>query len=368
MIKVLHCVSNMDRAGIETMLMNYYRNIDRENIQFYFLCNKNKPGAYDEEILDLGGKIFHSPGLNPLKALKYHKIVKRIIIENNIDIVHVHNGAFGLQALIAAKSAGVKVRISHVHGTKIDKNLKLPLKLLYKTQLKRFANQYWGCGIEAVNYYFGKNNIDKENYYILKNAIDEEKFKYNSEIRKKIRQKLNIKENEILVGHVGRFMPQKNHIFLIDVFKNVLGKNKNYKLLLMGDGELQEKIKNKVTELGMKDKVIFTGNVPNTYEYYQAMDLFILPSLFEGLPVVGIEAQASGLNCLFSDTISKEVDITGNVEYLSLNDSLDKWGDKIIEISFQKRKTIEKEIYNSGYSIKVETKKLEEKYEDLLKR
>ena len=338
MIKVLHCVSNMDRAGIETMLMNYYRNIDREKIQFYFLCNKKKTGAYDEEILELGGKIFYSPGLNPIKAFKYHKIVKKIILENDIDIVHTHNGAFGLQALIAAKSAGVKIRISHVHGTKIDKNLKLPLKLLYKTQLKRFANQFWGCGMEAIKFYFGKKNIEKDNCYLLRNAIDIEKFKYNKEIREKIRNKLKINEEEILIGHIGRFMTQKNHIFLINLFN----------------------------ELGISDNVIFAGNIPNTNEYYQAMDFFILPSLFEGLPVVGIEAQTSGLNCLFSDTITKEVDLTGNVEYLSLQDSTSKWIDKIREMSLKKRHIIGNEISDKGYSINIEVKKLEKKYMELL--
>ena len=366
MIKILHCVSNMDRAGIETMLMNYYRNIDRKNFQFYFLCNKKKSGAYDEEILELGGKIFHSPGLNPIKAFKYHKIVKKIILENNIDIVHTHNGAFGLQALIAAKSAGVKIRISHVHGTKIDKNLKLPLKLLYKTQLKRFANQFWGCGMEAIKFYFGKNNIEKDNCYLLRNAIDVEKFKYNKEIREKIRNELKINEKEILIGHIGRFMTQKNHIFLINLFNELLIKHKNYKLLLIGDGELQEKIKNKVKEFDISDNVIFAGNIPNTNEYYQAMDFFILPSLFEGLPVVGIEAQTSGLNCLFSDTITKEVDLTGNVEYLSLQDSTSKWIDKIREMSLKKRHIIGNEISDKGYSINIEVKKLEKKYMELL--
>lgn len=366
MIKVLHCVSNMDRAGIETMLMNYYRNLDRKKIQFYFLCNKKKPGAYDQEILKLGGKIFYSPGLNPIKIFNYHKIVKRIILENNIDIVHTHNGAFGLQALIAAKSAGVKIRISHVHGTKIDKNLKLPLKLLYKTQLKRFANQFWGCGMDAIKYYFGKNNIEKDNCYLLRNAIDVEKFKYNKEDRERIRDKLKINEDEILIGHIGRFMTQKNHIFLINLFNELLKKYKNYKLLLIGDGELQEKIKNKVRDLGISDNVIFTGNIPNTNEYYQAMDFFILPSLFEGLPVVGIEAQTAGLNCLLSDTITKEVDLTGNVEYLNLHDSLDKWIEKIREMSLNKRNIIENEISDKGYSIKVEVKKLEKKYTELI--
>lgn len=368
MIRVLHCVSNMDRAGIETMLMNYYRNINRNEIQFYFLCNKEKPGSYDSEIKKLGGKIFHSPGLNPLKAFKYHKVVKNIMKENKIDIVHVHNGAFGLQALIAAKAAGVKVRISHAHGTKIDINLKLPLKLLYKTQLRKFANQYWGCGVEAIKYYYGNKIIENHNYYLLTNAIDENKFKYDESIRKKVRKELAINHYEYLIGHIGRFMKQKNHIFLIDIFKEVVNRNKNFKLILIGDGELQSLVKNKVNELNLNNNVIFTGNIPNTYEMYQAMDSFILPSLFEGLPVVGIEAQANGLNCLFSDTISTEVDITGNITFMSLDTSVDKWADKIIELSRKKRNEIISEIKDNNYSIKKETKKLENKYKELLNK
>ena len=367
MIRVLHCVSNMDRAGIETMLMNYYRNINRTEIQFYFLCNKEKPGSYDSEIKKLGGKIFHSPGLNPLKAFKYHKVVKNIMKENKIDIVHVHNGAFGLQALIAAKAAGVKVRISHAHGTKIDINLKLPLKLLYKTQLRKFANQYWGCGMEAIKYYYGKNVIENHNYYLLTNAIDENKFKYDENIRKKIRNELVINNDEYLIGHIGRFMKQKNHTFLIDIFKEVVNRNKNFKLILIGDGELQPLIIDKVNELNLNNNVIFTGNIPNTYEMYQAMDSFILPSLFEGLPVVGIEAQANGLSCLFSDTITKEVDIINKSTFMSLSTPVNQWADKIIELSKKKRNKISNEIANHNYSIFEEAKKLENKYKELLK-
>ena len=368
MIKVLQCVSNMDRAGIETMLMNYYRNINRNKIQFYFLCNKTKPGSYDDEIKKLGGKLFHSPGLNPLKALKYHKVVKKIIKDNKIDIVHVHNGAFGLQALIAAKAAGVKVRISHAHGTRIDVNLKLPLKLLYKTQLKRFANQYWGCGLEAIKFYYGNNVLKNKNYYLLTNAIDENKFKYDETKRKKIRKQLGISDTEYLIGHVGRFMPQKNHKFLIEIFKEINKTNQKFKLILIGDGELKSEIENKIAELGLKDKIILTGNIPNIDEMYQAMDSFVLPSLFEGLPVVGIEAQANGLNCLFSDTISTEVDITGNTTFMSLNTSAVKWAEKIIKLSMNKRNKITSEIKEHNYSITEETKKLENKYKELLNK
>lgn len=367
MIRVLQCVSNMDRAGIETMLMNYYRNIDRNKIQFYFLCNKTKPGAYDEEIKNYGGKLLYSPGLNPIHAIKYHKYVKKIIKDNNIDIVHVHNGAFGLQALIAAKSCGVKVRISHAHGTRIDINYKLPLKLIYKSRLKKYANNYWGCGMEAIEYYYGKKVVEEGQYYLLKNAIDETKFKYNKTYRNQIRKKLNISDDEILIGHIGRFMAQKNHKFLIDLFNELLKYNNKFKLVLIGDGELLQEFKNRVNLLNIENNVIFTGNIANTNEYYSAFDLFLLPSLFEGLPVVGIEAQASGLNCIFSDTISKEVDLTGNTSFISLDSPVSIWCNKIIELSNKPRNMISNQIETGGYSIKKEVKELENKYKSLLK-
>lgn len=366
MVRVLHSVSNMDRAGIETMIMNYYRHIDRDKIQFDFLVNKSKPGAYDEEIKALGGRIYKSPGLNPIKWIKYNTMVKRLLYENpEIKVVHSHNGAFALQAQIAAKQSGIKNRIIHVHGTKIDFNLKLPLKLLYKTQLKKVANNYWGCGREAVKYYFGNNVILSENYRVIHNAIETEKFIYDSEKRKNLRTKYNL-NNKFVIGNVARFMKQKNHIFILKLFKIILNKEPNAVLMLLGDGELLESMKQKTKELGIEKSVIFMGNVSNVNEMYQAMDVFILPSLFEGLPVVGIEAQAAGLKCVMSDTITDEVSITDNVKFLNLKkDSLEKWADEVLSDTNYERKDMTIEIEKAGYSIEEEAKKLQKIYEEM---
>ena len=337
MLRVLHSVSNMDRAGIETMLMNYYRYIDRSKIQFDFLCNKSKIGAYDEEIRSMGGRIFRSPGLNPINWFKYEKYVKKILDENpEIKIVHSHNGAFSLQAQLAAKKNGIRNRIIHVHGTKIDFNLKLPLKLLYKKFLKLSGNNYWGCGIDAIEYYFGKRNELKQKYSL---------------------------ENKFVRGNVARFTKQKNHIFSLNLFKLILEKKPNSVLLLCGDGELLDEMKIKVKELGIYNSVMFMGNINKVNEMYQVMDIFLLPSLFEGLPVVGIEAQCSGLKCFMSDTITNEVAITENVKFLSLkNDSLEKWSNEIIKSSDYKRKDMTQEIIKAGYSIEIEARKLQEIY------
>ena len=365
MVRVLHSVSNMDRAGIETMIMNYYRHIDRTKVQFDFLANKSKKGAYDEEIKKMGGNIFISPGLNPLKWFKYEKMVKELLKNNkDIKIVHSHNGAFSLQAQLAAKKSGIKNRIVHVHGTKIDFNLKLPLKLLYKTRLKSTSNNYWGCGTEAVKYYFGQKVIQSNNYMIIRNAIDEEKFLYNPEKRAEIRKKYNL-DGKFVIGNVARFMKQKNHTFTLDLFKKIYELNKNAILMLLGDGELLSEMKQKAKDLQIEKNVMFMGNIDNVYEMYQAMDLFLLPSLFEGLPVVGIEAQAAGLKCVMSDTITDEVAITDNVEFISLNTPVDEWAKIILSKTSYERKNMKEEIIKAGYSISVEAKKLQEIYEKM---
>ena len=363
MIRILHSVSNMDRAGIETMIMNYYRHIDKEKIQFDFLCNKSKRGAYEDEIIQLGGKIYRSPGLNPIKWLKYESMVINLLKNNpDIQVVHSHNGAFSLQAQLAAKKYGIKNRIVHVHGTKIDFNLKLPLKLIYKRFLKFSSNNYWGCGTEAIKYYFGNSVVENKNYKIVRNAIEVDRFLYDEEKRQALRKKYNL-ENKFVIGNVARFMKQKNHTFILDLFRVVLSKNKDVMLMLLGDGELLEEMKHKAKKLGIEDSVMFLGNVSNVNEMYQAMDLFLLPSLFEGLPVVGIEAQTAGLRCIMSDTITEEVAVTDNIKFLSLkNDSLEKWADTILNNTDYERKNMKNIIINAGYSIENEAKKLQEIY------
>lgn len=363
MIRVLHSVSNMDRAGIETMIMNYYRHIDKTKVQFDFLCNKSKSGAYNEEIQRLGGRIFISPGLNPIEWFKYEKMLTKLLNENpEIKIVHSHNGAFSLQAQYVAKKNGVVNRIVHVHGTKIDFNLKLPLKLIYKKFLKFTSNYYWGCGTEAVRYYFGNKMIDNKNYRIIRNAIEVDKFLYNEDLRSKLRKQYNL-DGKLVIGNVARFMKQKNHVFTLNLFKVILEKNPNAVLMLLGDGELQGEMKELSRKLGIENSVMFMGNVNNVNEMYQAMDVFLLPSLFEGLPVVGIEAQASGLKCVMSDTITNEVVITKNIKFLNLKkDSLNKWANETLcDINYE-RKDMRQEVVQAGYSIEEEAKKLQEIY------
>jgi len=366
MIRVLHSVSNMDRAGIETMLMNYYRHIDRTKVQFDFLCNKSKPGAYDEEIKSMGGRIFHTPGLNPAKYPKYLKYMKKLFEKYpDYKIVEAHNGALGVYALHAAKVNNIPVRIFHAHGASITKDWKLPIKLVCKARLSANMNKHYTCGIEAAKCYFGKKAVAKGDYEFIPNAIETERFLFNSEVREKIREQYHLQDKHIL-GHVGRFMKQKNHTFLLDVFKELTAMDNSACLVCLGDGELLETMKQKAQTLGIGDKVLFPGNVGNVNEWYQAFDCFILPSVWEGLPVVGVESQAADLPCIFSDSITKEIDLSDRNKFLSLHLSKQQWA-KCIQEQFRvsERRNNSELIKNRGYDIIEEAVKLENKYIEL---
>ena len=356
-IRILQCVSNMDRAGIETMLMNFYRNIDRDAVQFDFLCNKSKPGDYDEEIKKLGGNIYVSPGLNPFKWYEYQEYMKRLFKEHpEYKVIHCQNEAMGFPALYAAKKANVPIRISHSHNTVTRFDFKWPIKILYKYLLRFVATDCFACGTDAGKYLFGKE-VD-----VIHNAIDIEKFKYSEINREKVRSELNISK-KFVIGHVGRFEPQKNHLFLIKMFFEYQKLNNNAILLLIGTGSLEKKIKKIVENLKIKDKVIFLGSVQNVNDYYNAMDVFVLPSLHEGLPVVGIEAQINGLPCIFSTKITPEVKIIPESKFLKINKNYyNEWCSEIKKHENMTRNDVSKFIASSGYSINDEVKKLEQRY------
>lgn len=363
MIRILHSVSNMDRAGIETMLMNYYRNIDRSEVQFDFLCNKSKPGAYDEEILKLGGRIYRTPGVNPFKIFEYKKYMQRLFEEHpEYKVLHAHNGAFAVSALYSAKISKIPVRIYHCHGASLIRDFKYPLKKICMKLLPYTYTHRWTCAKAAAEFYFGKSVVQRQQYRLITNAIDVEKFIFNKSTRDRIRKQYNL-ENKHVIGHVGRFMTQKNHSFLLDIFRDVHILNHNTKLVLLGDGELMPEIMQRASEYGLSEDILFLGNVENVNEWYQAFDLFILPSLYEGLPVVGIEAQAAGLSCIFSSAVTEEVAITKKAYFLDLSAATKVWAefiaDKLIDSS---RKNEFLSVTEANYNIRAEAKKLQMLY------
>lgn len=357
-IRVAQIIGKWLGGGVESVVMNYYRNIDRSEIQFDFICDEDSTNIPYDEIESLGGKVILIPPYQ--KVIKYHKELKRVLKEGNYKIVHSHINTLSVFSLFAAKCAGVPVRIAHSHSTtnKKEKNKNL-MKQLLRPFSKVFATDYMCCSELAGRWLFGDKEYDKGNVYLLNNAIDLDKFKYDEVVRREKRKELNIDDDTLVIGHVGRFVEQKNHRFLIDIFNEVHKQNEKSILLLVGQGPLMEEIKEKVKSLGIEDSVKFLGQRNDVSELYQAFDVFCLPSLYEGLPVVGVEAQATGLLCLFSDDMTKEIKVLESTSFLSLEQSAKEWAEILLKsIENFERKDTTIEFFNNGFDIKMEVKKL----------
>lgn len=369
MIRVLHSVSNMARAGIETMLMNYYRKMDLSQIQFDFLANKPMPGEYDEEIRQMGGRVFVSPGLNPLHFPRYERFMRDLIAANpEIRIVHAHNEAMGYYALKSAKDAGIRIRIAHAHNTQIIRDYKYPLKMVCKALLPSAATDCWSCGRDAGIYYFGEKRW-RESGVTLHNAIDIGRFRYQADQRARFRRQAGL-EKCFVIGHVGRFNVQKNHNRLLDIFACLLQAEKDARLVLIGVGELEDAVRKKADALGIREKVLFLGQLPNVNDWLQAMDCFVLPSLFEGLPVAGVEAQAAGLPCFFSDRVTDEALLLPQSFRISLKDCDELWARRILEIKTKNYDRLQgaDNVRDAGYDIDTEAAKLQAWYLEMAMR
>lgn len=344
-------------GGIESFLINYYRYINKNKIQFDFI-NMYDRLPYQEEIISLGGKIYNITNVkeNPVKCLIE---LKNIISKNNYNIVHINMlSAANIIPIIAAKLAKTKTVIVHSHSSSLPKGfIKVLLNRLNKHLVKNMADICFACSDLS-----GKWMFDNKKFIIIKNAIDTKKFIYSETIRQAVRKNLNI-ENKFVIGNIARFSVEKNHSFLVDIFYQVHKKNPNAVLLFVGDGELKEEIGFKLSELGLIDNVIFTGEVKNANDYLQAMDVFVFPSLFEGLGTALVEAQTAGLQCIISNVIPNEAIIINDLlNVLSLKNPL-VWAKEILKYSKgYKRENTYKEIAKAGYDIAKATKHLENIY------
>lgn len=361
-IRVAQIMGKWVGGGVEAVVMNYYRHIDRDKIQFDFICDDDSTRIPTEEIEKLGGKVILIPPYQ--KVFKYHKTLKKVLQEGQYTIVHSHINALSVFSLWAAKSAGVPVRIAHSHSTSNKKEWKKTLlKNILRPFSKVFATDYFCCSELAGRWLFGNKTYDQGKVYLLNNAIDVDKFKYDEKIRKEKRKELNIKDNQLVIGHIGRFVHQKNHEFLIDIFNEIYKQDKNAILLLIGEGPLKEEIQNKVNELGLDKNVKFLGQRSDANELYQAMDVFVLPSLYEGLPVVGVEAQAAGLPCFFSTAMTKETKVLDTTQFIDLSKSTKQWSDMVLAVFKKfKRKNCSKTMMDYYFNINVEAKNLEKYY------
>ena len=359
----------LSNGGQEAFIMNMYRNIDRTRVQFDlftpYYCDNEK---LVNEINSYGGNVYEGKGEFESKDRKKYfiKNLKSFLIENKYEIIHIHSGsifALAYGAKIARESGAKKVIVhSHCGGFK---NLKYKIvKILSIPYLLKYPTNYYACSELAAEWKFPKKIIEEKKYTILKNAIDTNKLYFNKEIREKTRKELNISD-KFVVGHIGRFSIQKNHDFLIDIFNEIQKKKDNSILILIGVGELQEQIKEKIDKLGLNKKVLMLNLRSDIQELLSAMDVFVLPSFFEGLPVVGVEAQATGLQVFTSTGVTKELPIEELSYYYALEDGSEKWAENIIkENKNYNRKNTTELIKLSGYDVKIAAKKMEDLYLD----
>ena len=355
-LRILHVVTNMTLDGLETMIMNYYRKFDRENIQFDFLVHRNEKAYYDEEIENLGGRIYRIPKLNPFSNSYKDSLKSFFNAHPEYKIVHVHQDCLSGIILKVAKECGVPVRIAHSHSSSQDKNLKYIIKLFYKKYIPKYATHLLACGQKAGEWMFSGAKFD-----VLNNAIDASKYTFCLQKRKDMRKKIGIDEKKFVIGHVGRFSDTKNHSFLLEVFYEI-NKKCDALLLLVGEGSLREDIEKKAQDLGVSEKIVFLGRRNDVYDVLQAMDVFVLPSKYEGFPVSVVEAQCSGLMCFISDKVPLDCRITDLVEQIPLDSSLEHWANKILEARQLERRNTLEQIKSNGFDIEENAKKLTDFY------
>ena len=360
MVRVLHIFHEMANGGIEHFVMDYYRHIDRARVQFDFLVSVESEGYFDHEIQAMGGVIHHAYPLKKNPIRNYFDIA-RIIRENHYDIIHRHTGsAFGYFDLRAARHGGAKHLILHSHNNQAGNQM---LHKLSNAILK-LPCECFACSREAGEWLFGSN----QDFKVINNAIDCDKFQFRSEVRSRIRQEFRFGD-KFVIGHVGRFEDQKNHLRMLRIFKTVLEKCSNSVLVLVGIGSLQDQCMQLAHDLEISDQVLFLGTRADVPELMQAFDFFWLPSLYEGFPFVLVEAQASGLVCVASTNVPVECNVTGNVHFIDLEKSDSEWADIVLEyrkITTDRSKFAEK-MKELGYDINQNAMELCSYYESLVK-
>lgn len=359
-IRVLHVVQRMEAAGVQSLLMNVYRKIDRNKVQFDFLTHYKERQFYDDEIEQLGGKIYRLTVREDKNIIKYLNDLKTFFSDHSeYKIVHGHMDSLGCFYLGAAKRADVPVRIAHAHnvikGGNITKQVRNVLNRFYKTN----ATDLMACSEAAGRYMFGS-----QNFTIIHNSIDTSKFAYNEQLRTAMRKELNV-ENNFVIGNVGRFAYQKNQKFLFEIFREILKINKSARLLLVGEGELYEELMNYANQLGIKDELLYLGVRNDVNKLYQAMDAFVFTSIFEGLGIVAIEAQAAGVLTFCSDAVPNEANISPVFHSIPLTKGATEWAKIIVKTynnNTYRREDMSQYVIDSGYDIKDLATKLQDFY------
>lgn len=358
-IKILLVVGSMDRGGVETLLMNILRNINKSYIKLIFLCYKEKKYDYEDEIISLGSKIIVTPDVKEVGIIKHIQNLITIIKNESIDIVHAHTYFNSMFSMIAAKIAGVKIRITHSHNTQSEEFPSFAKRIYFRISkflINTLATNYLACGQDAGRAMFYKGN----RFTIIDNGIILDDFRYNPTTRNHLRDELNITRDKTVILHVGRFDRQKNHDFLIDIYNEYAKLKPTSVLVLVGDGPLRTEIEKKIADYGIAEKVLFLGKRSDVNELYNIADLFLFPSLFEGLPVTLVEAQANGLVCLISNTIDKTSRFTDCIEFYPLESSPGDWAQRMTQLNLKRIDT--KALTGGPYDMVQNAKEIEQVY------
>lgn len=361
-------------GGVTNMMINIQSHMDRTKVNFDYLVYHDRKEPLEGRIFAMGSKKLiasvDNVSIRPLRRILRINEIRKICKKNNVKILHYNaDSAADMTNIIGAKLGGVKYITIHSHNAgfgKVGIGIKLVSALL-KPLIPLMCDNYWACSDLAARFLFPKSIIKGKKYTVLPNGIELDKYDFNPAVRNAMRKRLHL-DGKYVVGHAGRFTDQKNHSFLLDVFKKIHDNNSNTVLLLFGVGELMESMKQKAAKLGIEDAVIFYGASDEMPKMWQVMDVFVMPSLHEGLPVTGIEAQACGLPCVFADTITREVDVTGKSEFLSLNDSPEIWADHVLKHESDIRESGVTVLREAHYDIQQTTDMVSELYLNVANR
>lgn len=355
-VRILHITEMLSAAGIESFIMNIYRRIDREKVQFDFLVLRDQKEFYDEEIKELGGKkycVISNKKNTLIRIMDESKKIEEFLKKNKYDIVHIHyTTPLRAPYLLALKKAGVKTRIYHAHSAYVlGKNkMKLIIYDYMRKKITKWGTHFFACSKAAAAWIFEDELIKQNKVQVIYNGIDTEKFKYDLQAREQIRKEYNLENSYVLI-HTGRFTEQKNQKFLVRIFEKLIKEKPNVFLMLLGDGELKGEVEQLVKKKGLDEKVLFLGVRSDVNKFLSAADCYIMPSLYEGLPVAAVEAECSGLPCVFSKNITNEVALTNQCSFLSLDEEIDVWLNEIKNYHNEKRSDASIIVREKGYDV-----------------
>lgn len=352
-------------GGIENAVLNWNENIDKKRYKFDFLICSDYT-IFEKRLKQYGGKVFYLPSIlaHPIRC---KNVLKAILNEGMYDVVHIHKNSLCNSLLIyLLKILGVKKLVIHSHNTSATGSFKMVKNLVHYMNffiVKHFKTEKIACSKLAAEWMFGRKTVRKKEVFYIRNGVDTKRFRYDDSVRNKKRAEMNISQNTYVIGYVARFQKEKNHYFLMDIFAELQKKRNDVFLILAGSGQLEHEMKEKAAALNLQNKVFFAGDTNKVHELYQVMDCFVMPSLHEGFPLVGVEAQTAGLPCVFSGHITKEIAILDAVSFVDLTKSAEQWAEQILSAGSVERKTAYKKIVSFGYDIKQSVQELQRAYE-----